>query len=388
MKVLIYSRSFAPQAGGIESLLLLLARKLAGPNSLAGAVPINVVVATSTPRESFQDASLPYRVVRRPGLLNLVQLIRSADIVHVAGPAILPLALGAALRKPVVVEHHGFQAVCPNGLLHYEPARSVCPGHFMAGRHRECLRCNGKYGRLRSLKMWALTFMRRWLCRCVAKNIAPTVWVSQALRLPRTTTILHGVENCAAASLGVPAKPPAFVFVGRLVSTKGVHILLQATHSLKETGLGFRVEIVGDGPERLNLEMQSRDLQLSNVVTFRGYLPPEDLERTLAEAIATVMPSLGGEVFGLVAAESMMRGRLVIVSDIGPLAEVIGVAGLKFRPGDAKALASCMERILRAPEEARRMGQYARERARREFSVSGMLERHVRVYGQALAGQR
>ena len=75
------------------------------------------------------------------------------------------------------------------------------------------------------------------------------------------------------------------------------------------------------------------------------------------------MPSLGGEVFGLVAAENMMRGKLVIVSDIGAMREVVGETGLVFRTGDAQDLATCMKRTIDEPELASSLGYSARVRA-------------------------
>ena len=70
------------------------------------------------------------------------------------------------------------------------------------------------------------------------------------------------------------------------------------------------------------------------------------------------MPSLGGEVFGLVAAENRW-GRCVIASDIGALAEVLGDAGMKFPTGDAEGLARCMEKY------------YCRASARRKDGTNG-----------------
>ena len=52
------------------------------------------------------------------------------------------------------------------------------------------------------------------------------------------------------------------------------------------------------------------------------------------------MPSLG-EIFGLVALENMLRKKVMIVSEIGSLTEVIGDTGLTFPAGDATALAGC-----------------------------------------------
>src|SRR4029077_16230079 len=137
MKVLIYTRGFAPQIGGTETHVMLLAQGLAEFAAAPGKA-IDVTVATRTPAGAAEDAALPFRVVRRPGPAALLRLIREADIVHLAGPAFLPLLLGLVMRKRVALEHHSFQVACPNGLLVYEPTATPCPGHFMARRHREC----------------------------------------------------------------------------------------------------------------------------------------------------------------------------------------------------------------------------------------------------------
>jgi len=94
-----------------------------------------LTLVTQTPRGSFDDPSLPFPVVRQPNFNSLRKLIRSADVVHVAGAAISPILLGLVLRKPVVVEHHGFQTICPTGQLFQEPENIPCPGHFMAERY-------------------------------------------------------------------------------------------------------------------------------------------------------------------------------------------------------------------------------------------------------------
>ena len=173
---------------------------------------------------------------------------------------------------------------------------------------------------------------------------------------------------------------PTFAFLGRLVSTKGVRVLLNAAQQLKAKGLAFRVKIIGQGPDRPALEKLVRDLQVEDCVRFLGYVPIEQLDRDLADVTAVVMPSLAGEVFGLVAAEEMQRGRLVIVSDIGALAEVVGDSGLKFPPGDADALARCMETAMTDPSLAERLGQKASHRIAQSFAVDRMANEHLRVY--------
>jgi glycosyltransferase involved in cell wall biosynthesis len=180
--------------------------------------------------------------------------------------------------------------------------------------------------------------------------------------------------------------PPTWGFVGRLVSTKGVHILLQAARQLASRGLEFQLEIIGDGPERAALAAQTQAWGLGAKVQFLGHLPEEKVDERLAGWIAVVMPSLGGEVFGMVAVESMFRGKLVIVSDLGALVEVTGAGGRAFASGDSTALAECLERILKSPDSAVRQGQEALERARLHFTEDRMISEHLAVYQRVVAG--
>lgn len=385
MKLLLYAHDWVPTIGGVQTITLELARGLSAWAGAHGSPVVDVTVATPTPANGMNDAEMPFKVVRQPSLRKLLHLIRGADLIHLAGPSLVPMFAGWLLRKPVVVEHHGFHAVCPNGLLFYEPTRAPCPGHFMAGHHGECLRCNSKEGSLRSFRMWLLTFFRRWLSQRSAANITPTDWLATVLQLPRTTTIHHGLSLPPAGTVERRLEsPPAFGFQGRLVSTKGAGLLLQAAHSLKKMGFAFRLNIIGEGPERSALETVTQELGLSDMVTFAGYVPDEDTEDLLAGTSAVVMPSLGGEVFGLVAAENMMRGRPAIVPEGEALAEVVGETGLTFPPGDVAGLAGCMQKILENPSLARELGEKACRRSRHAFDRNRMVQQHLVVYGALL----
>jgi glycosyltransferase involved in cell wall biosynthesis len=301
--------------------------------------------------------------------------------------------MGLLLRKPVIVEHHGFQTICPNGQLLHEPTGTQCPGHFMAGRHAECLRCNAKDSVVRSLALWFSTFPRRWLCTHATANIMPTKWLGGLLQLPRSTTVYHGLANiqCCDHTLSSTLNPAltsassTFAFVGRLVSTKGVQILLQAAQQVRAEGLRFRIKVIGDGPDRQSLQAQVIALGLSESVKFLGYVSAGDLEKHLADVSTIVMPSLAGEVFGLVAAENMARGKLLITSDSGALSEVVADAGLTFPTGDATGLARCMEQVLQDEKLTARLRAAGQARAANEFDERRMLERHLNIYSEVAA---
>lgn len=385
MKLLIYSHFFAPSVGGVETLVLSLARGLAGLRTSSGEPEFEITLATQTPAEKFEDGSLPFRVVRQPNLIQVWDLIRASDVVHVAGPALAPMILGLLARKPVVVEHHGFQTICPNGQLLIEPAGTRCPGHFMAGRHGECLRCNSGQGWIASRKLWLLTFVRRFLCRRVSGNITPTAWLGGLVQLPRVVAIPHGLEfvSTPAAYPASASHPPVIAFQGRLVTTKGVGILFEAARTLLTENRPFELLVIGDGPERASLERLSQDAPLAGHARFAGRLLGSELDAALAHSTVVVVPSLGGEVFGLVVAENMLRGLPVITSDLGAFVEVLGEGGLTFRTGDGAALAQELRRILDDPALAARLAEMARQRALDFCDFRRMLESHARVYRQA-----
>jgi glycogen(starch) synthase len=383
MRVLLYSEYFPPSSGGVETIVLELARGLVGYSTAEpGAESIEVTVVTRTPGDPREDAQLPFKVVRRPGLWEFIRLVRGADLIHIAGAALPPLALGLLLRKPVVVEHHGFQVACPNGQMFYEPDQTLCPGHYMAGRYAKCLHCNAKVtGLNKSLKLLLLTPVRRWLANRARVNITPTDWLAGIVKLKRMKTIHHGIPSGPAA-ISSAAPAPTFAYVGRLVTTKGVSLLLRAAELLRKEGFEFCLKIIGDGPEREALKSQAAALE--GCVEFLGSVPHDRQDGALSGIGAVVMPSQSGEAFGLVAAENMLRGKLLIISDIGSLREVVGDTGLVFPASDAAALASCMRRVLEDPSLVFSRGSAARNRAMQLFKLDSMIESHASLYQEVL----
>jgi glycogen(starch) synthase len=387
MKLVLYSHFFAPSIGGVETIVVTLAKGLAQLRAAAGASQFDVTIITQTAAGNFDDATLPFRVVRQPSKAQLWKLIRDCDVLHVAGTAIMPILLGGLARKPVVVEHHGFQAICPNGQLLIEPGETPCPGHFMAGHHSICLRCNANQGWPRSIKLWVLTFVRRFLCKQVAANITPTKWLGDLVQLPHVVTVPHGIDqSMVPVTPSLPANPPVIAFLGRLVTTKGVRVLLDAACLLRSEKRNFDLLIVGDGPERSALEELARDPQLHGIARFTGRLSPDELASWLGAVSMVVIPSLGGEVFGLAVAESMMRGLPVVASDLGAFVEVLGGTGVTFEAGNPASLAKQLARLLDDPTLRRSLGARARLRATEFCGFQRLIEAHAGIYREVHGG--
>ena len=392
MKLLLYSHYFAPSVGGVESIAMSLASGLSQLQTADGHRGFEVTVATETAAGQFDDATLPFKIVRAPKPAELRGLIRWSDAVHVAGPAVAPMFWSWWIGRPYVVEHHGYQAICPNGLLFFHPQKTVCPGYFQAHRYFQCLRCNGKsLGALGSAALLCRTFARQWLSRRAAANISISSHVLRRHDLPRSSRCYYGIEDplMGGAENHSPQDKEVlcFAYVGRLVEEKGLMLLIEAVRHLRKEGFRLVLRFVGDGPERQKLEDAARaaGLMETETVEFTGFLRGVALTKCLRTVHAVVMPSIWEETAGLAAIDQMMLGRLVIAADIGGLGEVVGDAGLKFEPGSAEALASCMRQVLRNPFLVGEIGRKARERALRLFQRQRMLEEHAGIYRQVVA---
>jgi glycosyltransferase involved in cell wall biosynthesis len=395
MKLLLYSHSFTPNVGGVETIVMSLARGLAELRTVDHRHRFELTVVTETPSGDFDDSALPFPVARQPSLLTLWRLTREADVVHLAGPALLPLVLAWLARKPVALEHHGYQAICLNGLLVHQPDGSICPGNFQAGRYGKCVRCQAaEMSWLRSLMSLLLMYPRNMLARRVACNIAVSQHVLERIALPSSRVVYHGVDT-ASASAGVsefPVSPATlrFAYVGRLVAEKGLPVLLEAAALLKrekrEFELLFELMLIGDGPQRPPLEAMIQRYGLRDCVHITGFLEGAALIKKLESVHVVIMPSTWEEAAGLAAMEQMMRGRLVIASKVGGLAETVGDAGLLCRPGDAADLARCMREALQDRSLVTSLGRKGQERAASLFLRDRMIAEHVTVYREI--GQR
>jgi glycosyltransferase involved in cell wall biosynthesis len=398
VKLLFYSHYFAPSIGGVETIVLSLASGLAELRAADGAPEFEVTLVTQTPKRDFDDWSLPFPVVRSPGAWKLWNLVRQAEVVHLAGPSFLPMLFAWTQRKPYVVEHHTYQAICPNGLLIHQPDRNVCPGHFQAGAYRQCVKCElAENSFARAMVKVIAAFPRRALVRRASRNIAVSGHVQRRIALPRTEVVLHGIEGESETQRvhrdDQPAAEPRiarFVFVGRFVAEKGLTVFLDAMETLSREGFSFEALLVGDGPDRAAAEGRLASSGLLGQIQITGFLSRAQLALVMNDKSAIVMPSVWEEPAGLAAMEQMMRGRPVVVSRIGGLAEIVADAGLQFRAGDAADLARCLRKLLREPSFAVDVGVRAKKRAGNFFSQEKMIQEHASIYrtvqGRRLSG--
>jgi glycosyltransferase involved in cell wall biosynthesis len=145
------------------------------------------------------------------------------------------------------------------------------------------------------------------------------------------------------------------IFVGRLVSDKGVQVLIHAVAVLKSHGHRYGLTVVGSGPEEGDLRRLVSDLELQDQVHFVGTQTGVQLAAMLNSHKVLVVPSVWREPFGVVALEGSACGCVIIGSDGGGLPEAIGPCGVTFPNGSIDALAS---RILELCSTSQRLESY------------------------------
>ncbi len=159
-----------------------------------------------------------------------------------------------------------------------------------------------------------------------------------------------------------------FGFVGTVIPSKGVHVLVDAFRGLDES-LPAVLEIHGPAQPFGSIqdygERLARRIGPDPRVQLHGRYENESLPRLLADLDVVVVPSLWYESFCLTIREAFLAGCAVVVSDLGAMAEAVKpeVEGLRFPPGNVTALRETLRRLIEDRDLLRRL-QEAPKRVR------------------------
>lgn len=290
-----------------------------------------------------------------------------------------PLILPVLATVPTVYHLAWYRPICPIGTKTL-PDGSPCRSPY----GKVCLESGCLPLRDWPPLMLQMRMFRRW-----RRHIDCLVANSDELR---SRLEAEGLGPAEVVHNGIPAGPPprrgpfrpVIGFAGRLVPTKGAHVLLEAFGRVAQELPDARLILAGDGPERTSLERAARARGLEGKVEFSGRMAPDELADRFREVAVHVVPSLWAEPFGIVAVEAMMRGQPVIASGAGGLAEIVvhGETGLLVPPNDPRALAGAMLELLQNPQRALRMGDAAYRRALGEFTLERFYDRFATIYGE------
>lgn len=207
----------------------------------------------------------------------------------------------------------------------------------------------------------------------------------QELGSDRTKVIPFGFRFDYLRGTGLARDARLILFVGRLVSYKGLDVLVRALPRVDA-----RLVIVGDGPQLNSLKELARRLGVRDRIEFLGSVTDEDLGLWYERCGIYVQPSISEcEAFGISMLEAMHMARPVISTDLATGVREVnlhGETGLIVPPKNPLSLASALNTLLRDPELALRLGENARRHSR-TFAFQAMIDRHANLYRE-IAGPK
>ena len=300
MNILFTSHRFHPDIGGIEGISLILAA------SFAAAGHRVCVVTKSIASGSGSVQEYPFSLLRRPSARELVDAYRWADVVFQNNLEVRQLWPAPFFRKPLVI---GLQTWI----------RAV----------------DGSRSALHQCKRAAL------------RSASAVVACSEAVRADScegAIVIGNPYKNQLFSERPAVDRQQAIVFLGRLVSDKGVDLLLNAYAALQRPD--WPLTIIGSGPEQQALMALADSLGVNASVRFVGSLQGDALALALNAHELMVVPSRWREPFGVVVLEGQACGCVVLASDGGGLPDAVGTAGMLFRRGDQADLTAKLRLLI------------------------------------------
>ncbi|HEU0301183.1 MAG TPA: glycosyltransferase [Longimicrobium sp.] len=364
LRVLHVGKFYPPYRGGMETHLQTLCRELAAEADVEvlvsnegretvretdGAVPVTRIGTAAT----FASASV------NPGMARAIREAR-ADVVHFhhPNPTGVLSYLASGRRGPLVVTYHS--DIVRQRLL--GAVFSPVLHRFLRGAHA-ILATSPDYAR-------SSPVLRRHAERV---RILPF-----GIRIEE----FAAADARAVEEIRARFGPRMVLGAGRLVYYKGFDYLLRAMGTVDA-----RLVIIGTGPLRPALEAVANEAGVADRVTFAGTVP--DMAPWYHAADVFALPSIArSEAFGIVQLEAMAAGTPVVNTRLEsgvPFVSRDGESGITVPPADADALADALNRLLRDAELRLRLGDAARERVRREFSLERMVHDTLAVYREAAA---
>lgn len=378
MKILELGKFYAPERGGIETLL-----KAWSEGFVRSGAEVDCVVAhgPQTPGSRWRELSEVRAGVRVHRLPSPRELF---------GVSLCPSYLGAPRRfRPDVVHAH-----FPNPLADLACLLTPRRTPVVVSWHSDIVR--------QQALMWLYRPLQSALLRRATKVVVATPFHFEYSRWlgpyrDKVEVIPFGLNldrfrQCdpdpeAVNRLRAKAGGRSILLnVGRLVGYKGQRHAVAALQKLPEAELW----LVGQGPLEAALRQQAAELGVADRLRFFGDVADVELPRFYHACDLFVFPSeTPNEAFGLVQVEAMACGKPVVACNLRSGVPYVcrdGETGLLVPPGDSSRLAEAIQRLLSDKELAQRLGARAEARARQEFEESVMVERYMDLFRRLVAG--
>jgi len=216
----------------------------------------------------------------------------------------------------------------------------------------------------------------------IEKKVAPSEKIEVIYNGIDVENLTTGDRDKIFKEFNVSPESTLIVTCGRLHKQKGIEFLIDALSSLTfSPSHFFTLLIIGDGPERKNLERKVKKLGLEKKVIFTGWRT--DSQKIISCCDIFILPSLW-EGTPNVILEAMAYGKPIIATSVGGVPELIThmVDGVLVPPGDTPALANAIQFVVSNKEKAIEFGKKAKEKISQKFRIEKMIQETENFYGR------
>jgi glycosyltransferase involved in cell wall biosynthesis len=217
----------------------------------------------------------------------------------------------------------------------------------------------------------------------IARLYGERVGATEGIGIAR---IVHnGVSEQEWANVETARDATDLVYIGEMRELKGVHLLIDAIATLRQSGLPLTATLVGDGPDRDALKAQSTRLGLDGAVQF---LMPTPARQAFTLGKILVVPSLG-ESLPYIVLEAAAAARPMVATNVGGIPEIFGPqAYLLIAPNDIRALMGAITNAVNDLETMQAVARTLQLRIKSDFSLEGMVEGGLAAYRAAIEAKR
>ena len=213
------------------------------------------------------------------------------------------------------------------------------------------------------------------------------IWTERTSSDARLRVIYNGIDLSEFAN-SEPSKPGSSInilTIGRLAKEKRFDEGIRIFKKLKNQFSDCHYHIIGDGPERANLEALAKKLELGESITFYGTLSHEQVREKLFDSDILLHCGID-ESFGLVITEAMAAYKPVVATNSGAIPELIcdKASGYLYDPGNEEQALGYLIQLTNNAEQRLAMGVNGREVVERKFSWQSHMQQMEKLWRDAL----
>ena len=395
MKIAFFTDTFLPQVNGVATSIANFAGELSreghevlivcprpkGMRRTWSHPNVTVVDLPSVPILLYPD----FRVSPFMGLPKGLAAVKkfNPDVIHfhtTLSTSIDAVAAAKIFDKPLIGTNHTYLTWKENEYLSFVAKNPVVRNYIT-----------------KAAMAYSLAFFD--LCDV---QIAPSKMLIDALKregykkeilclpnaVPTEENNILSPDAVAAAKKKYGLKEKVVLHYGRLSAEKNTADVLRAFALVHKQNPNTSLLLIGDGPERKELEREVEELGIGSSTVFTGFIENTELMKSGLISIADVFTTASAmESQGLVLVEAMsFRVPIVAVGECA-IPEVVGDAGLLTKKGDVQEMADRILDLLRDHDLNERMRQKAQVRSK-DFSLEASTKKLLRIYEDAMKIQK